>query len=139
MRDVDVLLSKLLRETLAQRAGAKLARRERAREDVAADSGRRAREDERAPLPALVERILPELEDGTAREREGRVHVHLQRVRDVLLGHIEEAFEHARSGVPHPDAELRRPPRGPLVREDGVEDGERRVVGVVRNREGCRL
>ena len=106
MRDVDVLLPELLLEALTQRADAELAHSERARQNVAPQRGGRAREDERATLPALVNRVLSEFEDGAARERECRGDVDLQRVRDVLLGNVEEALEHARGGVPHPDAEV---------------------------------
>ena len=61
MRDVDVLLPELLREALAQRADAELAHSKRARQNVAPQCGGRACEDERATLPALVNRVLPEL------------------------------------------------------------------------------
>ena len=136
---MDVLLPELLREALAQRAHAELARREPARPRVAAQRGRRARKDERAALPAPVDLVLLELEDDAAGERERRGHVHLQLVCDVLLGDVEEALKHSRGGVPNPDAEVGGPFVGPLVREDGVEYGERGLVRVVRDRECCCL
>ena len=74
---MNVLLSELLRETLAERADAKLTRGERAREDVAPDARRRAREDERAAISERVNLVFPECEDSTASEREASMDVHV--------------------------------------------------------------
>ena len=76
---MDVLLPKLLRETLAERPQTELTSCERARGDVSTDGSRRASEEERASLAALVELVLLERKDGPAREREGRGDIGLQR------------------------------------------------------------
>ena len=123
---MNVLLPKLLRQALAQRAEPKLARRERARGRVASDGCGRAGEHERAALALLVEFVLLEREDSTARERERCADIRVKRLRDLRVRDLQERLPHAVPCVPHRRAQSPVRP----VRADRGERGRERVGGV---------
>lgn len=91
VRNVDVLLPKLLREALRQRAHAELARGDDTRRRVPAQAGRRAREEERAALaPRLVDGEGLERGDGLAGEGERADDVGVDAFLDLFGRELEE-------------------------------------------------
>lgn len=132
---MDVLLSELLVQALAERSERELARGERARDHVPAQAARRAREDERAALAARIERVLAEGQDRPARERERPVDVGVHDARDVALIEREERLPDGGRRVVNRNAELARSARGPRVRGDRGEDICERLVAVRVDRE----
>ncbi len=107
MRDVDVLLPELLSQALRQRARAKLARGERARDDVPAQTRGRTGEDQRAALAIrLLDVVLLEREDRAPRERKGRGDARLEAVLHVLGRDLEEGLPHAVRSVKHGRANI---------------------------------
>ena len=139
MRDVNILLPKLLAQTLTQAPQRELAGRERARRHVPAQAPRRAREDERAALAPRVERVLLERLHRRPRERERAVHVHVRHVAQLLGRHGEERPTRRKAQVMQHDAQLCRAASGPGVCEDGRERGGHVFVAVGLGEETGRL
>ena len=129
---MDVLLPKLLVQTLAQRPQRELAGRERARDHPTPPATSRAREYQCPPLPLLVERVVLERFDDPARERERPVYVGIDDPSNVRGGDTEEGLADDPADVVHSDAQLAGGVRrgGPGVGENGGEEGGRGVVGV---------
>ena len=103
---MNVLFSKLFRETLAERANAKLACGERASGDVSAKGGGGTSEDEGAPRAILVEVVLFEGQDCATGKGEGGGDIDLEGGLDVLLCDVKEVLPDAVTGVPDGDTEL---------------------------------
>lgn len=90
MCNVDVLLAKLLRQALRERAHSELARRKRARSSVSTQAGGRASEEERAPLTLVVEIKVLECGDGLAREGKGSDNVGVDALLNFFRRDLEE-------------------------------------------------
>ncbi len=91
---MNVVLPKLLRQTLAQSPDRKLDRRDPARPHVSTDARRGASEEERSSRTALIKLILLKRQDRPARKAERCGYVELERSLNLLLGHLEERLPH---------------------------------------------
>ena len=133
MTYVDILLAKLLGQRLAQSPQRMLARRKRARRDIATHTRCRAGEEQGPAAAKGVDLIAAERRDRLPRKRERRSEVALDGARDVRLGHVEERLERAAARVPQRRAHLAAARARPRVRADRVEHAEHRLVRVVRH------
>lgn len=114
MSDMDILLPKLLVQTLAETPQSELARAEQAGGNVAPPRSSRSSEDQCAFLPrpliklvrALTQRVLLERQNRGFSKCERADHVRVRRLLDLLIRDLEERLPHGVACVPNRDANL---------------------------------
>jgi hypothetical protein len=119
---MNVLLPKLLIETLRKRTKGKLGSGERRCSRITAQRGRSAREEERAALATLIiflNGLAAERVDRLARERKGSLDVRVCNPVDFFLGDLQEGLPDGEACVEERDAYVRLGP----VRACGAEGG----------------
>lgn len=125
---MDVLLSELLREALAECTHSVFPRRERARQDIPTRRRGRTGEDQRAAFAGCIEIVLLERSDRLSGESCACEDVTFERLAHLRLGRLEERLPDAESNVEERGANWHT---GPLC-ADGCENGLETsvVVGV---------
>ena len=136
---MNIFLSKLLRQALAQRTKPKFARGERTGEHIPTNTCRCTSKQQRSPLATFVQIILSECQDRLPAEGERTGDVCFDTLLQAFLSYVQEFVKSSVGGVPQ-----RRPDRGSALRRrpleglDFVPNSDDGLVGVViASKSGC--
>lgn len=136
--NMDILLPKLLIQTLAQCPQAKLTRRDRTRHHISPPRRRRSRKQQRTPLALRIQFILLELKNRIPSKSKCSTDVCIQCFGYFGICDLEEGFPDSVPGVPKRYAEGCCF-GGTEMGTDGLEGGCDCFRGVCGYRKGCRL
>ena len=136
---MDVILPKLLGQTLAECPQTVLTGRESTSDHSTPKTSGRTGEKQSPTSTALIDSVLLESCYDFTRKGEGGDDVAFDATLDVVLGDVEEVLPNAMAGVPKCDSDFSLFGGGPLVLTDSLEKVCNVGIGVSLDWESSRL